>query len=128
MTVGKYRQTATFEAMLWDGTAACDDELFDWAIDVWSRHEDGRPKAIRNLFLSFRPENDFSGMEFEPDQIASWKAEGFSAAVFDNSRGRWVGVRTGDWIVEVAPETFQPVPASRFAATYEPTDEGSGNA
>lgn len=119
MTVRKYRSRAQVEAMQWDGTATCDDELFDWAIDVWSQHEDGRPKAIRQLFLSFRPENDFTEMEHPAERIAAWKAEGFSAVVFDNSTGRWAGVRTGDWIVEVEPETFRPMSADEFAATYQ---------
>ncbi|AHH20781.1 hypothetical protein NONO_c60050 [Nocardia nova SH22a] len=128
MTVQQFRARARVEAIQWDGSAACDDEIFDWAIDVWSRHEDGRPKAIRNLFLSFRPENDFTGMEFDADRIAQWKAEGFSAVVYDNSTGRWSGVRTGDWVVAVEPETYQPMSVDKFHATYERTPQETDHA
>ncbi|MGW5518494.1 hypothetical protein [Nocardia africana] len=122
MTIQKYGARAHVEAKQWDGTAACDDELFDWAIDVWGRHADGRPKMIRNLFLSFRPENDMTEIEHPTERIAKWKEQGFSAVVFDNSTGRWTGVRTGEWIVQVEPETFRRMTAEDFRATYEPAE------
>ncbi|WP_280320064.1 hypothetical protein [Nocardia wallacei] len=120
MTVETYRQKTTFKAKQWDGTAACDDELFEWAIDVWERHEGGRPKVIRQLFMSFRPDNDFTEMEVGRERVAELKAEGYSAAVFNNDTGRWEGVRTGDWIVEFAPEQFRAVSPDDFARDYEP--------
>ena len=119
MTVQAYRAKETFEAIQWDGTARCDDELFEWAIDVWERHESGRPKMIRQLFLSFRPDNDFTAMDLDRDEVTRWKLEGFTAVVHNNDTGRWEGVRTGDWIVQFAPEQFRAVSAEKFAAIYE---------
>lgn len=119
MTIQKFRKKGEFEAVQWDGTGRCDDELFEWAIDVWERHESGKPKAIRQLFLSFRPDNDFTEMDLGRERMAEFKAGGYSAAVFNNDTGRWEGVRTGDWIVEFASEQFRAVPPEDFTRDYE---------
>lgn len=121
MTIQKFHKIVSLEAIRWDGTYATDDELFDWAIDVWGRNEDGSPKMFRNLFLSFLPDNDMTRETFSSSEIADWQEKGFTAVVHNIEHGRWLGVRTGDWVAQTAPEVFEVFAPEDFPPNgYEP--------
>lgn len=119
MAIQTYRPRTEIQAIQWDGTARADDEIFDWAVEVWMHHEDGSPKATRHVFLSFLPDNDFVRDELSAEEIASWKTDGASAVLLDNETGHWTGVHIGWWIVRTAQDVFRALPSEEFADTYE---------